>query len=321
MFAVVHRGHRRWPVFAAALTSAVVLSGCGGGSADSSGTTTLKVGVTPVGDFAPIYYAKQKGIFAKNGLNVTIDPKGASEVPPLVSNSYQAVTMSWTTFIQATAQGVPLRGVFPGIIGAPDTQTGIYVMPSSGIDSAKDLQGKTLAINQPKATFELNSRVALKAAGVDLSKVKFQVLPLTTIGDALVAGKVDAAYLVPPFSTQVEAKRAKLLVDPYRTTQLAGTPVAGYVMTDSFAKANPKAVTAFRKSLTQAANDLNKKKSYRRFVTTYTKLTPKLAAKVPFYTFPTKIGVGKLQTEADLMAKERFATKRVDISKLVMGRP
>ncbi|MBQ0825113.1 ABC transporter substrate-binding protein [Streptomyces tagetis] len=324
MFAVTFRRHRVAALFAAVLAGGL-LAGCGdsdgggGGAAaeESGGVVKLKVGVTPVGDFAPLYYAKDKGIFTKNGLDVTIDPKGASEVPPLVSNSYQAVSMSWTTFIQATAQGVGLRGVFPGIDGAPDTQTGIYAMPSSGIGSAKDLEGKTVAVNQPKATFELNSRVALKEAGVDVDKVKFQVLPLSVMGDALVSGKVDAAYLVPPFSTQVQDKDAKLLVDPYEKT-LKGMPVAGYVMTDTFVKENPKAAKAFVAALTEAADELNKNDSYRDFVTTYTKLTPELAQQVPNYTFPTAIDVAKLQEEADLMAQEGFATKKVDIASLLL---
>lgn len=316
MFAVLVRKVRVLALLVAALACTTALAGCGNSSSSGAGSMTMKVGVTPVGDFAPLYYAQAKGIFAKNGLNITIDPKGASEVPPLVSNSYQAVSMSWTTFIQATAQGVPLRAIFPGIDGAANTQTGIYVMPNSGINSTKDLVGKSLGINQPKATFELNSRVALKADGVDPNQVKFQVLPLSTIGDALVAGKTDAAYLVPPLSTQAEAKGAKLLVDPYQG-QLAGSPVAGFAMTNSFLQQNPKAAAAFTKSLTEAANELNSTDSYRQFITTFTQLSPDLAAKVPDYHFPTTVDVNKLQMEADLMTDEGFATKKVDISKLV----
>lgn len=312
------RGRRAVALLVVVLAGVTALSGCGRGSSGDSGVTALKVGVTPVGDFAPVYYAKDKGIFAKNGLDVTIEPKGTSEVPQLLSDTYQAVSMSWTTFIQASAQGVPLRGVFPGISGAPETQTGIYVMPSSGITSAKELTGKKVAINQPKAGYELTSRVALKDAGVDVDKVDFQVLPLSTIGDALVAGKVDAAYLVPPFSTQAEAKRATLLVDPYQQPRLAGLPVAGYVMTTRFAEANPKAVVAFRTSLAQAARELNATNSYRSFITTFTQLPPELAAKMPVYVFPTTIDLGKLQTEADLMAEAGFATKKVDVSQLVL---
>ncbi|ROO86163.1 NitT/TauT family transport system substrate-binding protein [Actinocorallia herbida] len=322
MFAVLNRRHRA-ALVATALVGAAALTGCGSDdtTTEAGGVTTLTVGVTPVGDFAPIYYAEAKGIFAEHGLKVTIDPKGASEVPPLVSDHYQAVSMSWTTFIQATAQGVPLRGVFPGISGKAGNQTGIYAMPSSGISAAADLAGRTVAINQPKATFELNSRVVLKAAGVDVDKVKFQVLPLATIGDALVAGKVDAAYLVPPFSTQVEAKDAKLVVDPYDGGALEGSPVAGYIMTETFVKAHPEAVTAFQQSLTEAAEALNNDGSYREFVTTYTKLTPELAQQVPDYDFPTTIDVAKLQTEADLMAEAGFSTKKVDIASLVVGNP
>jgi NitT/TauT family transport system substrate-binding protein len=305
---------------------AVALAGCGASSAESTGAngsgnqnevTKLTVGVTPVGDFAPIYYADKKGIFAKHGLQVKIDPKGSSEVPPLVSNSYQAVTMSWTTFIQAVAKGIPLEGVFPGIDGAPNTQTGIYVMKSSGLTKPAQLEGKSVGINQPKATGELNSRVALAEQGVNVSKVNFKVLPLSTLGNAMVAGKVDATYLFPPFSTKVQAKGAKLLVDAYKG-KLNGAPVAGYVMTKSFVKAHPKTVQNFVASLTQAAQALDKPGAYRNFVPRFTSLTPKLAQQIPVYTFHTSINVPKLQQEADLMAQKKFAAKKIDIANHVL---
>lgn len=313
------------PALVIAMGTALALAACSGTSVSTSTpaasepsgepeTSELLVGVTPVGDFAPIYYAVAEGIFEKNGLKVTIDPKGASEVPPLLANSYQAVSMSWTTFIQAAAQDVPLRPVFPGITGGPDTQTGIYVMPDSGVENADDLVGKTIAINQPKASAELNSRVSLDDAGVDPESVTFQVLPLPTLVDSLSTKKVDAAYLFPPFSTQAEDLGAKLIVDAYDGS-LDGTPVAGFVMTADFVANNPNTIAAFQKSLTEATATLSGDTDlYREFITTYTQLTPEVAQKVPAYTFPSTIDVERLQDLADIMAEKKFSTQKIDVS-------
>ncbi|WP_028267863.1 ABC transporter substrate-binding protein [Arthrobacter sp. MA-N2] len=310
----------------AAALCVLALAGCSANATTPAATaegapeiSTMKIGVTPVGDFAPIYYAKAKGIFEKHGLNIDIDPKGASEVPPLVANSYQAVTMSWTTYIQAVAQNVPLKAVFPGIDGEPDTQTGIYTMKTSGITTAGQLAGKSLAVNQPRATFELNSRIVLQEKGLDPSKVNFQVLPLPTLVDALAGGKVDSAYLLPPFSTIAESKGAQLIIDPYKDS-LTGSPIAGYVMTADFVQKNPRTVAAFQAAMKEAADALNADpKVYRDFVTTYTTLTPELAQKVPAYVFPTAVNTEKLQELADVMAKEKFSTRTVDISKTIVG--
>lgn len=305
---------RRNRAIGVAVLMVVALAGCGSGSsAEGEETTKLTVGVTPVGDFAPIYYAQQNGIFEKNGLDVTIDPKGASEVPPLVSNSYQAVSMSWTTYIQAVAQGVELQGLYPGISGAPDTQTGIYVMPESGITSPEQLEGKSLGVNQPKATLELNSRVALNDLGVDDSKVDFTVIPLSTLGDALVEGKVDSAYLLPPFSTLAAAKGATLLVDPYED-RLSGLPIAGYVMTKKFIEENPETVEAFVASMDEAVEALNQPGAYQEFIPTFTELSGDLAKSVPVFTFSTEVDEEKLQLQADLMAEEGFATKQISVA-------
>ncbi len=278
----------------------------------------MTVGVTPVGDFAPLYYAQSKGYFTKVGLSVTIDPKGSSEVPPLLSNSYQAVSMSWPTFIQAIAQGVGLTGVFPGITGEPKTQTGIYAMPSSGITTAKQLAGKSIAINQPKSSAELNARVSLTDAGLDPTKNTFPIYPITAEGDALVAGKVQAAYLVPPFSTEAAAQGAKLVLDAYGSS-LKGTPVAGFVMSDTFVKQNPNSVKAFQKALSEAAAALTKSPSlYRSFIQTYTTLTPDQAQQVPAYTFATSIDDSKLQKLSDLLYKYTFSTQKITASKYIL---
>ena len=72
-----------------ALTAAATLlltAACGGSSEDepqSEGTTDVKVGVIPIVDVAPIYLGKEKGFFARRGLNVIMESGqgGAAIVP------------------------------------------------------------------------------------------------------------------------------------------------------------------------------------------------------------------------------------------------
>lgn len=300
-----------------------VVTGCSSESTSASPEglerPDVTVSVTTVGDFAPVYYALSNGIFEKYGLHVTMAEKALSEVAPLLADEYQMESISYSTYVQAVAQGVPLQAVADGITGVPNTQTGIYVMDGSDIKEPKDLAGRTVAINQPKATFEFNSRVSLSDAGVDPDSVNFQVLPLSSMVQALASGKVDAAYLVPPFSTMAEAQGAHLLLDAYTGT-LEGTPIAGYTTTQQFAKSNPKTVEAFQKAVAEASEFLAANPDvYRQFVTTYTEIAPDVAAQLPAYNFGSSVNVEGLQTVADLLAEYNFASKKIDVASTVSG--
>jgi NitT/TauT family transport system substrate-binding protein len=190
-------------------------------------------------------------------------------------------------------------------------------MPDKGIEQPEDLAGHTLAVNQPKATLELNSRVALDDVGIDPDDVNFQVIPLSTMVDALVGGQVDSAYLLPPFSTLAEAQGAEMVLDAYAGV-LEGSPIAGYVMTCEFAEDNPNTVAAVQLVMTEAAEAMNDPAEYRSFIPTYTSLTAELAEQAPAFEFPTTIDVDSLQEYADLMTKYEFATREVDIAEAII---
>src|SRR5690348_16128744 len=88
-------GTRLFSVLAGA-TLVASLAACGGsGSSPSAGSSSapdkVKVGVIPIVDVAPIYLGKSQGIFAKHGIDLTMEQAqgGAAIVPAVVSGQYQ----------------------------------------------------------------------------------------------------------------------------------------------------------------------------------------------------------------------------------------
>ncbi|WP_244313861.1 ABC transporter substrate-binding protein, partial [Streptomyces olivochromogenes] len=94
--------------------SACGSSGGGGASdknASSGGTTTVKVGVIPIVDVAPLYLGQQKGFFSKRGLklSMTTAQGGAAIVPGVVSGQFQFGFSNMTSLMIAQSQNVPVK--------------------------------------------------------------------------------------------------------------------------------------------------------------------------------------------------------------------
>ena len=108
-----------------AVTALVTASACGSsdgsgpsdGTASSGGTTTLKVGVIPIVDVAPLYLGQQKGFFTERGLKLSLTPAqgGAAIVPGVVSGQFQFGFSNVTSLMIAQANNVPVKAVANGI--------------------------------------------------------------------------------------------------------------------------------------------------------------------------------------------------------------
>ena len=78
-------------LFAGLSTGALLLAatacGSSGGGTSSGSTTTVKVGLIPIVDVAPLYLGQKKGFYEKQGLklSLTLASGGAAIVPAVAS--------------------------------------------------------------------------------------------------------------------------------------------------------------------------------------------------------------------------------------------
>ncbi len=125
----------------------------------------------PAGDKAAPYVAQAKGLFAAEGLDVTIlSGRGSSDVvTKLATGAGDMGTGGLAALLQARAESnVPVKAVASVYTMQPDA---IFTTDSSGINSLKDIAGKKIAT----ATFSSSNVVwplLLKANGIDPGKVE-----------------------------------------------------------------------------------------------------------------------------------------------------
>ena len=86
----------------------------------------------------------------------------------------------------------------------------------SPIKSAKDLEGKTVAVNTLNNIVHLMALAWVDKNGGNSSKIKFVEIPFPQMEPALVAGKVDAISVQEPFAA-VAARRpeTRVLSNPW----------------------------------------------------------------------------------------------------------
>ncbi len=311
---------RRAAALSALVVGALTLTACGSGSdgdAAAAGTpdnvSEITVGALPVADYAPLFYAQEKGMFEAEGLDVTVQPiqGGANAVPALLNGSLSIAVTNWTSYVQALNQEIPVRAVLPAAQGAPGV-SGIAAPPGSDITEPADLNGKTIAVNNLRSIAELSARVSLEENGVDVASVKFTELPLPDMPAALAKGSVDAAWLVEPFLSGVTSKGGTVIVDPF-AGELEGLPIGGWSTSEEFAQANPETLAKFSRAVTKATAELQDEKTFRAFLPSFSGLPPAVAARLTLPTTQAQLDAAGLDRMAGYMQEFGWIDDGVDV--------
>ncbi|HYU19874.1 MAG TPA: ABC transporter substrate-binding protein, partial [Chloroflexota bacterium] len=116
------------------------------------------------GAHLPLFYAREKGIFAKHGLEVELQGLGGGPVAAaaLQSGEIQIVDITGSEIVSANAGGADI------IVLATLTPVYPYVFEvSKEIKSKEDLKGKTVAIRAPGDATDIATRVVLAKEGID----------------------------------------------------------------------------------------------------------------------------------------------------------
>ena len=310
---------------AALLGSALLLAACGGGdepsaaapSGGGSATSTATVAYLPLVAVATAFRADGEGLFADEGLDVTLEPVpgGAQAIPSLVSGDFDLIYSNYVSLIVAASKGLPLQVVAGNDVGADDH--GIFVKAGSPITDVADLAGKRVAVNALNNLGTVLIKNLVKDAGGDPDAVQFLELPFPDMQAALDRGDIDAMWQVEPFQARALGAGATKLVDLFSGPN-EGLPVAGWATTKEFAGKSPAAVAAFRTGLAGGTEALNADPSLlQQLVPTYSMVPADVVAKISPPEFEAKADPEVLQRLADLMREFGVITEPYDVSELV----
>ena len=114
-------------------------------------------------DSLPLWVAKESGIFARNGVEVDLQYIASSNAfAALLAGQVEATAGGGSEVVSGVANGADVVVITNLLPLYP------YFMESPAeISTAQDLKGKTIAITNAGATFDIASRVALQKEGLD----------------------------------------------------------------------------------------------------------------------------------------------------------
>src|SRR3954466_14641319 len=165
--------------------------------------TKVTIAISGWTGFAPLTLAKEAGIFAKNGLDVTIKKvPQASRHLAIASGDVQCAATTVETWVAWNANGVATTQLFQ--LDKSFGADGMVVR--SGVSSIKDIKGKTVAASAPGTAPYFTLAWFLKKNGLSVKDVSVVNMEPGAAAQAFLAGQNDAAMTYEPYLSAVREK-------------------------------------------------------------------------------------------------------------------
>ncbi|MFA6265093.1 MAG: ABC transporter substrate-binding protein [Pseudolabrys sp.] len=232
---------------AIAMTVLAAVAASGLAVSSAAAQTKLSIGYSGWTGFAPLYLAKEAGIFEKNGLDVTMKkiPQSSRHLA-LASGDIQCAATTVETWISWNASGIAATQIFQ--MDKSYGADGMVVR--NDIKSIKDLKGKTVAAWSPGTAPFFGLSWYLKKNGLSVKDVKIVNLDPSAAAQAFLAGQNDAAMTYEPYLSSVRAKpdAGKIIATTLDYPMVMDT----FGCTPKFFADNPAAGKALAKSYFEA---------------------------------------------------------------------
>ena len=271
----------------------------------SAADPLVRIATLPLDASACCYYADDRGFFKDARLDAQIQTiaNGGAIVSAVASNAVEVGFTNLASAATAYKHGVAIAIVAPGSLDLEDAPTSALVVPSaSPIASARDFEGKTIAVNGIKNITQVAAMTWIDKNGGDSTKVKFVEMPFPPMIEALAAARIDGAVVVEPFVA--EAKRSSRVVADAFAAIAPRLLIGCWIAAPAWAKANPATVTAFARSMARAADWANANHpASATILERVGKLTPQTVSAMTRVRYATTARVAEMQPVIDACAK------------------
>jgi NitT/TauT family transport system substrate-binding protein len=282
----------------------------------------ITVGVLPIADVAPVYLAVERGLFADEGLTVTVElvQGGAAAIPALVAGDLDVSYGNWVSFLLANQEGIELRAVAAGVAAAPGF-TELLALPESGLGgNPAALAGTTIAVNTLSNIGELAIRSTLAANGVGPDDVQLVEVPFPDMGAALERGDVDVIWASEPVPTVVKRDLGAVTVVDSFVGEMEGFPVAGYQATADFLAAHPRTIAAFRRALAAAVEIIEQEpETLTEVLLGYTNLEAEIVEQLSLPSYQSALDVATLERVRDYLVEFSMLEDGLEIGPLIVA--
>ena len=237
-----------------------------------------KLGYMKIVDNAAMFVAMEKGFFKTEGLEL---------------------------------ETAPMAGGATNVKGKGESHA-IEVLKTSPIKSAKDLEGKTVAVNTLNNIVHLMAMAWVDKNGASSSKVKFVEVPFPQMEAALVGGKIDAVSIHEPFATAaLEKGQTRVLAYPWGDV-LPKFLIASWFASEKWIAKNKEMGQAFVRAISRGVDSIHADpEGSRAAMVKWAGLNPDLAGKIGLPVFEKGISEKDLQATIDLTQKYKLISRPI----------
>lgn len=214
----------------------------------------ITVAAIPAVDLAGLYIAQDRGLFARQGLHVTIVPvpSAQSVITGQLAGKIDISAGSYVAYIAAQATGARFRILAEASTLSPNTRA-LVVTGNSPITNVAQLAGRRIGVNGVNSIGTLLVAALLSARGISPSKVRFVTDPdgFPAMPGTLQRDAWAAAFLAEPYITAAGQQYGQQVLADLDQGAVLNLPVDGYVATRSWARLHPGTAAAFTRAIEQ----------------------------------------------------------------------
>jgi len=292
----------------------VLAAGCASGGGSTALTSVLSkpeqpditVAAIPAVDLAGLYIAQDRGLFARQGLHVTLEPIPSSQsvIADQLKGKVDISAGSYVAYLAAQAAGARFRVLAEASTLAPGTRA-LVVTGNSPITTIAELAGRKIGVNGVNSIGTLLISELLSANGVAPGKVRFVTAQdgFPAMPRQLQDGAWDAAFLAEPYITAAGEQYGEEVLADLDQGAAFSLPIDGYVATAAWARQHPKTVAAFTRAIQEGQQIANKNASAVQATMAYNdNLAPEVTAAMALPGYPVgPVVVASIQRVARAM--------------------
>ena len=312
-------------LIASAVAVTMLAAGCSSGG-PGGGSPRLKLEKTdivvnafPAIDSAGLYIAQDQGLFAAQGLHVTIVPVPKNGPPPSTQDlvngqekgQFDITAGDYVTYIEdQLGFGPPkadLRVIAESSFLQPNVLT-LLVKGGSPITQVSQLKGKVVSVNAPNDIGTLLVDSLLVSHGLKPQQIHYNTnVPFPGVASALTRRTARSSPRSPPSRSSAAARRPIGLEELADLDQGATQdfPIQGYAVTAKWAKQYPNTLKAFTIALSQGQEIADTDRAaVENVLAKYLGIDKQSAAFISLPAFP--LGVDAVRLQRVVSSMKRF---------------
>ena len=256
---------------------------------------------------------------ASAGLNVQLSefPSAGPIAAALVGGSLDVGTGDVILLANAVNRGVPIVAIASsGLFRTTEPTSGLCVLKSSTVKTAKDFEGQTIAVGTLVSLTTISLRMWLSQNGASPDRVQFIEMRFPEMPAALERGTVAGAYMVEPNITQ-SSDKIKQIATPYGAIA-SSFPISAVLTSKAWLADNTDLARKFVDAIYATARWANANRTATAgILANYVKVDPDVIHRMHRTSFATSLDPAGFQAVLNAAAANKLIDRPTNAADLI----